>query len=75
VEALMSLCPHGFTAFWDCPECECPGCGRTQDACVCHLEPRPEYHGAAGPLPVVERPREDSSDLEDARLSNLPHDA
>lgn len=45
----MSLCPHGYSAFWDCPVCECPGCGRTQDGCVCHLEPRPPYHGAAGP--------------------------
>lgn len=48
----MSLCVHGYSSFWDCPICECPGCGRTQDACVCHLEPRPAYHGAAGPLPL-----------------------
>ena len=20
----MSLCPHGYTAFWDCPDCEEP---------------------------------------------------
>lgn len=20
----MSLCPHGYTAFWDCPTCEYP---------------------------------------------------
>ena len=20
----MSLCPHGYTAFWDCPTCEEP---------------------------------------------------
>lgn len=20
----MSLCPHGYTAFWDCPICEYP---------------------------------------------------
>lgn len=19
----MSLCPHGYTALWDCPECPC----------------------------------------------------
>lgn len=32
----MSLCPHGYTAFFDCPLCECPGCGRPQDICNCH---------------------------------------
>ena len=50
----MSLCQHGYTANWDCPICECPGCGRTQDGCVCHFEPRPIYHGAAGPVPAPE---------------------
>lgn len=46
----MSLCQHGYSAFWDCPLCECPGCGRPQDLCTCHLNPAPEYHGAAGPV-------------------------
>lgn len=32
----MSLCPHGYTMFFDCPLCECPGCGRPQDICSCH---------------------------------------
>ena len=50
----MSLCPHGYTAFFDCPLCECYGCGRQQDLCVCHEEPRPTYHGAAGPIPEIE---------------------
>ena len=36
----MSLCPHGYTAIFDCPHCDCPGCARPQDACVCHLETR-----------------------------------
>lgn len=50
----MSLCQHGYTEFYDCPLCECQGCGRTQDVCVCHLEPSPAYHGAAGPVEVPE---------------------
>ncbi len=36
------LCEHGYTANFDCPICECPGCGRTCDACVCHVEPEIE---------------------------------
>ncbi len=32
----MSLCPHGYTMFFDCPLCDCPGCGRPQDLCNCH---------------------------------------
>jgi hypothetical protein len=39
-EDCVSLCPHGYTAIFDCPICECPGCARPQDACVCHLEQR-----------------------------------
>lgn len=58
----MSLCQHGYTAFFDCPLCECPGCGRPQDLCVCHLKPRPAYHGAAGPLAEIE-PLEEASPL------------
>jgi len=50
----MSLCPHGYTANWDCPHCECVWCDRTAENCVCHLDPRPEYHGAAWRLPVPE---------------------
>lgn len=46
----MGLCIHGYTAMYDCPNCECPGCGRTQDQCVCHQDPKPEYRGAAGPV-------------------------
>lgn len=58
----MSLCQHGYTSHWDCPICECSVCGRTQDSCVCHLDPFPGYHGAAGPLPVVEKPEESEED-------------
>lgn len=64
----MSLCVHGFTNFFDCPECECPGCGRTQDCCVCHLSPAPVYHGAAGPVPSIEplgAPRPDVGEVVD----------
>jgi len=59
----MALCQHGYTSNWDCPLCKCAGCGRTQDGCICHLESQ------------ADRPREDSIDLEDALLMNLPHDA
>lgn len=30
----MSLCPHGYTAFWDCPTCPAPmGEGEAPRAC------------------------------------------
>jgi hypothetical protein len=32
--------PARLTTIFDCPHCECPGCARPQDACVCHLEGR-----------------------------------
>lgn len=35
----MSLCPHGYTANWDCPECLCwCGSGLPTDECHCHSE-------------------------------------
>lgn len=30
------LCEHGYTLHFDCPECDCPGCGEKQDRCICH---------------------------------------
>lgn len=32
------LCEHGFTASWDCPHCDCAGCGRAQAECTCHQD-------------------------------------
>lgn len=32
----MSTCEHGYTAFFDCPHCLCPGCEQPMDGCVCH---------------------------------------
>ncbi len=58
----MSLCPHGYTAFFDCPHCECPVCGRPQDGCVCHLEPAapqaPAVTGNGAPSALPERSRQ-----------------
>ncbi len=31
----MSLCPHGYTAFWDCPECEEPMGTKPKDLGPC----------------------------------------
>ena len=56
----MSLCPHGYTAFWDCPICECPFCERPQDSCICHLEPAapqaPAVTGNAAPPLLLQQP-------------------
>ena len=32
------LCEHGYTAFYDCPHCLCPGCGKAQAECSCHAD-------------------------------------
>jgi len=47
----MGLCQHGYTAFWDCPLCECPGCGRPQDLCTCHDQQQAPEHATAEPAP------------------------
>jgi len=42
----MSLCEHGFTAFYDCPYCECPNCERSMDECRCSEQdddPEPRF--------------------------------
>ena len=54
----MSLCPHGYTAFWDCPECPEPmgtadAVGRACDICgysgADHQTPRRTWiHVACG---------------------------
>lgn len=40
----MSLCPHGYSANWDCPECACPcGAGRAEECMPgrnCRLDER-----------------------------------
>jgi len=51
----VSLCPHGYSAFWDCPLCECPGCGRPQDLCNCHLERAIEHRLVAAELERADR--------------------
>lgn len=42
----MSLCPHGYSANWDCPECACPCGARTAGECLpgrnCHLDEQDE---------------------------------
>lgn len=30
------LCQHGYTAFYDCPQCLCPSCGRPEADCRGH---------------------------------------
>lgn len=54
----MSLCRHGYTAFWDCPLCECPGCGFVQDACRCHA---PDQRDSTDPedAPLRNLPHDD----------------
>lgn len=35
----MSLCPHGYTENFDCPECDCPcGSGLPAGDCSCPTE-------------------------------------
>lgn len=55
----MSLCPHGYTSNFDCPECECAGgCGETAANCRCE---------------ELERQRERDERLDDPRRGQAKH--
>lgn len=34
----MALCEHGYTAFYDCPQCACPRCAQPMADCNCGQE-------------------------------------
>lgn len=49
----MSTCEHGYTAFYDCPYCLCPGCEAAMENCTCNAEP------ASVPAPAAPESVED----------------